>query len=257
MNRALFVIALTLFSVCVGYSQEIPEVRIKDLTLELNDDKNLNVDMDIDLSQLNVKTTQVVVLTPCIVKGGDTLKLNSIGVYGRNRRVFYQRNESEKPTGAKDIELKPSNTQDVVNYNTTVKFVDWMDGCQLKLLRTDFGCCGQSALVSQAELVERFPLERFIPELIYIRPQHEVVKTRKISGSAYVDFPVSEITIYPTYRNNVVELAKIIRTIDSVKVDKDITIKSIFIKGYASPESSYSNNTYLAKGRTESLKQYV
>jgi hypothetical protein len=83
--------------------------------------------MDIDLSQLNVKTTQVVVLTPCIVKENDTLKLNSIGVYGRNRRVFYQRNESEKPTGAKDIELKPSNTQDVVNYNTTVKFVDWMD----------------------------------------------------------------------------------------------------------------------------------
>jgi hypothetical protein len=52
-------------------------------------------------------------------------------------------------------------------------------------------------------------------------------------------------------------LAKITGTIDSVKSDKDVTIKSIFIKGYASPESPYSNNTRLAKGRTESLKGYV
>jgi tetratricopeptide (TPR) repeat protein len=54
-----------------------------------------------------------------------------------------------------------------------------------------------------------------------------------------------------------VELAKITGTIDSVKSDKDVTIKSIFIKGFASPESPYSNNTRLAKGRTEALKEYV
>ena len=42
-----------------------------------------------------------------------------------------------------------------------------------------------------------------------------------------------------------------------MKINKDITIKSLFIKGYASPESPYSNNTYLAKGRTEALKEYV
>jgi tetratricopeptide (TPR) repeat protein len=106
-------------------------------------------------------------------------------------------------------------------------------------------------------LVNEFPIKPYYPELIYLRPEHEAVKTRQISGSAFVDFPVSKIAIYPTYRNNTVELAKITGTIDSVKSDKDVTIKSIFIKGFASPESPYSNNTYLAKGRTESLKKYV
>jgi hypothetical protein len=111
--------------------------------------------------------------------------------------------------------------------------------------------------MGESRLVDKFPLDKYIPELIYLRPEHEVVKMREISGSAFIDFPVSKIVIYPSYRNNEVELAKITGTIDSVKNDKDITIKSVFIKGHASPESPYSNNTYLAKGRTEALKEYV
>jgi tetratricopeptide (TPR) repeat protein len=63
--------------------------------------------------------------------------------------------------------------------------------------------------------------------------------------------------INPEYRNNSRELAKITGTIDSVRGDKDVTIQSIFIKGYASPESPYANNERLAKGRTAALKEYV
>ena len=164
MNRALFLIVVALLSVCVGYSQNLPNVDIKDFTLELKDDGYLNVDIDINLSELNVKTTQVVVLTPCIINGADTLKLKSVAVYGRNRRIFYQRNEQDKPTGAEDINLTPSDTRDVVTYNTSVVFMDWMDGCSLKLLRTDYGCCGNSDRVGESQLVDRFPLEKYIPE---------------------------------------------------------------------------------------------
>ena len=53
------------------------------------------------------------------------------------------------------------------------------------------------------------------------------------------------------------ELAKITGTIDSVRNDTDIIIKSVSIKGFASPESPYSNNEYLAKGRTAALKDYI
>lgn len=244
-------------SVFVGHSQNTKDVDIKDYTLELKEDGRLNLDIDIDLSDLNIKTTQVVVLTPAIINGSDTLMLKSVGVYGRNRRIFYLRNEGERPTGVKDINLSPFETSQIVDYNASVSFMDWMNGCKVELVRTDFGCCGESKVVSRSELVNRFPIEPYYPELIYIRPEREVVKTREISGSAFVDFPVSQTVIDPSYRNNTAELAKIIGTIDSVKMDNDITIKSIFIKGFASPESPYSNNTRLAKGRTEELKKYV
>ncbi len=217
----------------------------------------MNLEIDIDLSKLDIRSTQVVVLTPAIINDADTLRLKSIGVYGRNRRIFYLRNEENKPTGAKDINLTPSETSQIIHYDASVAFMDWMNGCKVDLFRTDYGCCGESAMISRTELVDRFPLEPYFPELIYLRPKHEVVKTREINGSAFVDFPVSQTVIYPDYRNNTTELAKITGTIDSVKKDSDITIKSIFIKGFASPESPYSNNTRLAQGRTEALKEYV
>lgn len=247
---------VALLSVCVSQAQDMPNVDIKDFTLELKNDY-LNLDIDIDLSKLDIKTTQVVVLTPKVINGADTLLLRSIGVYGRNRNIYYQRNEHIKPTHQGDIELTASQTQDVVSYKTSVVFMDWMNGCRVELARRDYGCCGDSDLVAERELVNKFPLEEYYPELIYLRPEHEVVKTREISGSAFIDFPVSQTVIYPTYRNNVAELAKITGTIDSVKRDSDISIKSVFIKGFASPESPYSNNTRLAKGRTEALKEYV
>lgn len=256
MKRVISLVAIALLTTFAGYAQDIPNVDIKDFTLELKDGY-LNVDIDIDLSQLDIKTTQVVVLTPKIVKDADTLRLKSIGVYGRNRRIYYERNEDIKPTNAGDIDLTTSQTEDIIRYSTTVAFMEWMNGCSVQLARRDYGCCGHSDAIAQSEVVDKFPLDPYFPELIYLRPEHEVVKTREISGSAFVDFPVSQTVIYPTYRNNVAELAKITGTIDSVKRDSDITIKSVFIKGFASPESPYSNNTRLAKGRTEALKAYV
>lgn len=257
MKRLILISVAAFLSVFQSHAQNTNDVNIKDYVLELKEDGYLNLDIDIDLSPLKIKTTQVVVLTPAIINGGDTLTLKSVGVYGRNRRIFYLRNEDEKPTGADDINLSSSETSATIEYNASVAFMDWMNGCKVELIRTDFGCCGESALVCSEELVDRFPIEPYFPELIYIRPEREVVKTREINGSAFIDFPVSQTVINPSYRNNTAELAKITGTIDSVKRDSDITIKAIFIKGFASPESPYDNNTRLAKGRTEALKKYV
>lgn len=257
-NRYIFLSALAvLLNVLCVNAQKINDFEVTDLTMEVRDGY-INVDMEIDLSDVSIKGTQVVVLTPCITNGSDTLMLKSIGVYGRNRRIFYQRNDDLKPTDKKDEMYKPADIRDgVINYSTSAHFLNWMDGCSLSVIRTDFGCCGKSALVSSAGLVDRFPMAPFHPELLYIRPQHEIQKTREISGTAYIDFPVSRMAILPEYRNNLVELAKITGTIDSVRNDDDIIIKSVSIKGFASPESPYENNLRLAKGRTSALKDYI
>ena len=63
--------------------------------------------------------------------------------------------------------------------------------------------------------------------------------------------------IHENYRRNPTELQKILNTIDAVKNDVDTRIISVSIKGYASPESPYSNNERLAMGRTKTLKEYV
>ena len=78
-----------------------------------------------------------------------------------------------------------------------------------------------------------------------------------MSGSAYIDFLVNRTDINEHYRDNYVELQKIRNTIDVVRNDSDTYIISVFIKGFASPEGSYANNSRLAKERTQTLKEYV
>ena len=95
------------------------------------------------------------------------------------------------------------------------------------------------------------------PPLPLIMPDPEENKLRKIQGRAFLDFPVNETIIYPDYRKNPDELARIHKSVDSAMFDKTVVITRILLHGYASPESPYSNNTRLAKGRTEALKNYL
>ena len=52
-------------------------------------------------------------------------------------------------------------------------------------------------------------------------------------------------------------MKRICATIDSALFDKTIHVTKISLHGYASPESPYSNNTRLAKGRTAALEAYL
>ena len=98
---------------------------------------------------------------------------------------------------------------------------------------------------------------RTIPPLPFRQPEEEDEKLRSIRGRAFLDFPVNETVIYPRYRRNPAELKRIRHTIESTLFDRTIAVRSISLHGYASPESPYSNNTRLAKGRTAALKEYI
>jgi outer membrane protein OmpA-like peptidoglycan-associated protein len=191
------------------------------------------------------------------VNGEKSVALKSVGLYGRNRDFYYQRNADIAPTTEEDIVFRSTKAPEVVSYRAVVPFETWMDGCQLIFERNDYSCNNTNVGKEGSMLIDRFPLEPYKPTLIYIRPDAEYIKLRVVNGTAFVDFPVSKTDIRPTYRNNSAELAKITGSIDMVKADSDATITKIAIKGFASPESPYDNNTRLARERTEALKSYV
>ena len=216
------------------------------------------VDMNLDLSQLDVRSTQAVILTPHIVRDTLSCELRSIGLYGRNRHIYYERNADKIPTSGDDLAFRSNDNPGKMNYRAVVPFEEWMDGCQLVFEREDCGCAGETTAQQTGLLVDCFPAKPYQPQMLYAKTDD--VTTEKLyilRGSAFVDFPVSQTDIYPDYRDNVRELAKITSTIDSVRNDSDVTIEAIHIKGFASPESPYANNERLAKGRTEALKRYV
>ncbi len=224
------------------------QARVKNLKVDRSTDRLL-VDMTIDADDLGRKTNRESWLTPVLsTPKGDTLRLPSIMVGGRNRYFQAQRRH----------ETAPLYRGGMIDYSATVPYASWMESATLSLERKEAGCCGADTLLSVVPLRQLDYRPRvYTPRFNYIAPTAEAVKARELSGRAFVDFPVNKTVIYPDYRSNTRELAKIRAGIDSVRQDPDITVRGITLKGYASPEGPWNNNVRLAKGRTESLKQYV
>lgn len=214
------------------------------------------IEMDIDLAQVDVQSDEAVLFTPRLVKGNDEKILPEVGVYGRRRYIQYERNGLLPVSGSESLAIKEKDKPAIHHYRTVVDYEPWMDGAELRLACETFGCC-QEVLWSGDTRLASYDEPKYVPQYVYVQPQAEVVKSRSLSGSAFIDYPVSRTVIDPDYRNNGAELAKIKATIDSVRNDADIRITALSIKGFASPEGSYQNNARLARERTESLKDYV
>ena len=73
-------------------------VAIENLRIERNGGY-IAIDMLWDLSGLDVNNNRAVLLTPWLVKGNDSLNLQSVGVYGRRRYYFYVRNGESMLSG--------------------------------------------------------------------------------------------------------------------------------------------------------------
>lgn len=260
MKRTIFILATLLG---IGNMLKTVAQNTKDITLGVSiksfninrEGKYLTVKMNLDLNKLDVDANRAVLLTPRLVNGTDSLDLPAVGIYGRRRYYYYVRNGIGSISGESETIYRASSKPDSVAYNNLAEYEKWMDGAMLKFHRSDWGCCHE--IVAEYEGILGRHREAFFPELIFVQPKAEIMKSRSLSGSAYIDFPVDQTVIYPDYRRNTTELGKIQATIDSVRNDKDVTITSVWLKGFASPESPYKHNTELAIGRTAALKKHI
>lgn len=260
MKRTIFILATLLG---IGNVLKTVAQNTKDITLGVSiksfninrEGKYLTVKMNLDLNKLDVDANRAVLLTPRLVNGTDSLDLPAVGIYGRRRYYYYVRNGIGSISGESETIYRASSKPDSVAYNNLAEYEKWMDGATLKFHRSDWGCCHE--IVAEYEGILGRHREAFFPELIFVQPKAEIMKSRSLSGSAYIDFPVDQTVIYPDYRRNTTELGKIQATIDSVRNDKGVTITSVWLKGFASPESPYKHNTELAIGRTAALKKHI
>ena len=249
---ALMILGMAGMGLAAGASTDTD--RLEKRMIERSDDVLL-VDLTFNLSDLRVSSGQAVVYTPLIRKGDSLRVLPQLIVNGRARQIIYDR--ASREADDESIAVRRLNGKEQrVDYHARVPYAAWMDRSEMVLVEDDCGCgwqaLGESDETSYAINLAREPR----PLMAYVAPRAEV-KTRSMSGSAYLDFPVNRTEIYPDYRQNPRELATIRETIESVRDDKYATITGISIKGYASPEGTYANNERLAKGRSEALLDYV
>lgn len=227
---------------------------VSDVSVERSDN-SLLVSMHVTPTRLSLPADIEMTVRPLITNGTDSLWLSPVILAGRTR--YYQHLRRD-PKGASHTLLR-AGSSGRLDYTAIVPFEKWMECSRLETLTTVTGCCGemrQPAMTGELALLDFRP-KVYVPALAYVTPAKDSVKTREIHGSAFIDFPVNSTAILENYRSNSRELDKIRATIDAVRNDKDVTITSLSVKGFASPEGAYAANERLARGRTEALAAYV
>lgn len=258
MKRLIFSIFGLVLCILGSAAQNVAALAVSEMKIALKD-AEMKIDFLVSPKDIDMKSISQMTITP-IIMSADSLQsvsLTPIVIAGRNRWLLWERaKESKRPEN-----LLQAGKSAPIRYHASVPFETWMEHSIISFQESVTGCN------SCPQLDENIPVALFDIETVeeiatnymenFIQPKAEGVKTRHLEGQAYVDFPVNRIEIYPDYRRNSIELAKIIASIDTVKNDPDCTVSAVSLKGYASPEGSYSNNTRLAKGRTQTLCDYV
>lgn len=238
-----------------GQSDALTAIQAKDVNINLSSDNTLKVSMNIIIpAETKISSNRMITLTPVLHSETGSTVLPSVYLYGRKREIISERN-NRLPIDAYQILRCSKNTEQNIDYHTTLPYQEWMQNATL-VLEQDLCGCGNNQEENMEQKLAQVTCKPkpILPAIAYIVPETESFKRRTKAGSAFLDFPVNQTVIYPDYRKNPVELAKIIQTIESVpKAD----ILQIEIHGFASPEGSFSNNAHLAKGRSEALKQYI
>lgn len=248
---AFAVIGFLFFGVANASAQHLAGRAIAVDNMSVNNDgRNLVVDMDLRLDSLRMPSNRRLVFTPMVESPAGRASMPQIVINGRRQDIVYKRSAYRDFDESTVVVRRDNGTPQTVHYNAVLPYEQWMKNSDLTM-REDLCGCGDTLDRSSTLL---YPMRT--PVMAYIKPQ-SAVKEREEKGIAFIDFPVDKIVLYPDYRNNPRELDKIIATINLVKEDKNVTITGIEIHGYASPESPYSHNAYLAASRAETLKDYV
>lgn len=260
MKKVIYLLLLVILPGLNTQAQTVykDQVRVENQSITRSDDNRLTIAMDIIMqTNMKISSNHSATLTPILESNGRTKSLSPIVIYGRRRALVNERGNTV-PKDAFVILRRKRKTEQKVSYLVQLPYEAWMQKANLVM---DADLCGCRNIVEANTLdpiatlnIERIKLQ---PAIAYITPKVEEIKHRTVEGSAFLDFPVNKTVIYPEYRRNQTELAKIRATIDTIRNDKNISITGIRLEGYASPEGSYANNDRLAKGRTAALLNYV
>lgn len=218
---------------------------------------DVSVSFTFDPQKYHLGLTREMTLVPCIIsaEGSDTIRLAPIRIGGKNAWYYDRRN----PQPGQSPMLRAGKDAPML-YEASVPLEQWIDYSRFEIVAQASGCCPgtlpQAPEITPVANIDWRP-RTYVADFEFVTPEVDTVKQYDISGRAYVNFKVNRTEIEPNYMRNPEELRKILNTINTVRDNKDATVRNIKLTGYASPEGPYANNVRLARERTESLRDYV
>ena len=259
-NTTYLLYAAFLMAPATALAQNCQEVKlasdkIKVSNVQVAQQNNaLSVSMDLNLDSLYLPSNLQLVYTPVFKTRQGDIKMPEIVINGRRQQIMLERGVGKKQLNLSPEALVVRRTNkkvQTVNYSASIPLSGQVKNYDLNM-HEDLCGCGNMEEGNDFNLRHRRQ-----PQAVFVRPAVEAVKVRHLDKRAYIDFPVNRIELHADYRRNPAQLDSIVRTINALKDDKNLEVSAINIHGYASPESPYSHNDYLAKNRAKTLTDYV
>lgn len=256
MNKTIFTAAafLTITVNMQGQS------KIENQLLQYNDTRSI-VTFDLNTAENNIPSNRKEVITPYLYNGKDTLWLDAVEVYGKNR-IKRERQEN-RLNGEKNWELRENQTLKGItyNYSSETKVKTWMTPAHLGIKREIIGCatCNDSladeTIASQQMYFEPAEIERRIPAQFALA---DVTESIVLGDDKYkVIFKVGKTDIDHNIFNNAEAFDNILGAIDKIYTYKGFKVEKIEITGHASPEGTHYLNKWLGENRAKALINYI
>ena len=255
MKKAIFtVIAIFGVSMICGAQSRITEESL------VHDGKDAIVTFNIETDDNSVPAKRKEVIMPYIYNGKDTVWLETVEVYGKNR--FKREKQVNHLNGNKDWELAEGQILkgEVYNYRDTAPLKKWMAPANLGIRREIVGCACEEGMTDQniasSTLFEEPPLEaRRIPKEFALTD----AKREWDFGQDELEiiFKVSKTEIDSSVFNNEITFGRILSAVDKIYANPKFKVDQIEIAGYASPEGSKAFNKWLGENRANALIDYI
>lgn len=255
MKKAILIaIAILGMSVIAGAQSKITGQTVA------HDGKNAIVTFNIETDDNSIPSKRKEVIMPYIYNGKDTVWLETVEVYGKNR---YKREKQENHLdGNKGWDLGEGQILkgDVYSYRDTAPLKRWMAPANLGIRREIVGCACEEDLadenVASATLFEEPPVAaRRIPKDFAVADASRQWDFGQ--DELEIIFKVSKIEIDSSVFNNEVTFGKILSAVDKIYSNPKFKVDQIEIAGYASPEGSRSFNNWLGENRAKALIDYI
>lgn len=233
--------------------------------------QNIQLTADLILDSLHLPANRQIYVTPTIEgPEGQTVVMPTVLINGRNMHYAYLRGNMPKKSHA-DYNIayevyRNNGKAQKLNYKAQVSIQPWMfkPTTAIKMVVDTCGCGQDLGSAEETPVpLNLNPVQRMY--LTYHTPEVTELPVTIHEGTARVQFEVdrTELHVSPyTCRSgqridNRAQIKMIEDSINYALSDPNVEIASINICGYASPESPYMHNEYLATNRSRALAEYI
>lgn len=225
----------------------------------INDSLQLSYRIEPDRS--SVASGQAIYLRPILMMEDNRYPLQSVIIAGKNKQQVLRRWANNYKRELPSYIINPELQNDSALYfNVRIPYLQKVDSARMLVELESLHYRGKHTLTSDVTVSPVIPANQetytVSPRVSFITPEKEN-KLHCVQKNNSVLFKIGHSGILPAYRNNHTGISEMEGILRDIINNKNISLESIYIHGYASPEGRYGVNETLALKRASALKNYI